>query len=127
MLNAVGNFDARQNAGALKEVAGFKTSAMSGVFSSPQGTSTSPAMAGFGLDGSSSALSEDELAIISDFEEESLRQGNFERIFPLQQNCLHYAKFFEYRRPSNHLLAKYLKCLPNGCSSITDILSSKNR
>lgn len=28
-------------------------------------------------------LSEDELNIIVDFEEESLRLGNFERIFPL--------------------------------------------
>lgn len=91
VLNAVSNFEARQNANVLKDVAGFKANAIGGVFSSPQGTSVSPAaMAGLsGLD-SSSQLTEDELSIISDFEEESLRLGNYERIFPLQQNCVHY-------------------------------------
>ena len=56
-------------------------------------------------------LNEDELSIIMDFEEESLRLGNFERIFPLQSNSFHYSKFFEFKRPSNILLMKYLKFL----------------
>lgn len=61
---------------------------------------------------SDNPLSEDELGIIIEYEEESERLGNFERIFPLVQNAAHYAKFFEYERPSNELLAKYLKILP---------------
>ena len=46
-----------------------------GVFSSPVGNFVSYE--------TSQALNEDELNIIMDFEEESLRLGNFERIFPL--------------------------------------------
>jgi hypothetical protein len=34
-----------------------------------------------------SALSEEELSIISDYEEEQSRLGNFERIFPLASNA----------------------------------------
>ena len=56
------------------------------------------------------ALSEDELGIIVSYEEESLRMGNFERIYPLHSNTVHYFKFFEFKRPSNLLLMKYLKC-----------------
>lgn len=63
--------------------------------------------------GSDTCLSEDELNIIIDYEEENMRLGNFERIYPLQSNASHYAKFFEYERPSNELLAKYLKLMPN--------------
>jgi hypothetical protein len=58
-------------------------------------------------------LSDDDLNIIIDYEEENLRLGNFERIFPLQSNAQHYAKFFEYERPSNELLCRYLKMLPS--------------
>ena len=64
------------------------------------------------LHSDTNCLSEDELGIIIEYEEESARLGNFERIFPLAQNAAHYAKFFEYERPSNELLAKYLKILP---------------
>ena len=46
-----------------------------GVFSSPVGNFVSYE--------ASQPLNEDELNIIMDFEEESLRLGNFERIFPL--------------------------------------------
>ncbi len=66
-------------------------------------------------------MTEDELQIIQDLEEEVIRQGNFERIFPLQQNAMHYSKFFEYKRPSNYLLAKYLNCLPKNFNSVTQI------
>ena len=47
--------------------------------------------------------------------------GNFERIFPLNSNVAHYTKFFEHKRQSNTLLAKYLKCLPPGVSSINNL------
>ena len=53
-----------------------------------------------------------------EFEEETNRLGNFERIFPLSSNTVHYNKFFEYKRPSNLLLMKYLKSLPNGISTV---------
>jgi hypothetical protein len=42
-----------------------------------------------------------------------MRLGNFERIFPLQSNAQHYAKFFEYERPSNELLIRYLRMMPS--------------
>lgn len=64
------------------------------------------------------ALSEDELSMIIDFEEENQRLGNFERIFPLQSNAVHYSRFFEYQRPSNEFLARYLLTLPRGCRSL---------
>lgn len=53
-------------------------------------------------------LSEDQLQIIVDFEEEQQRLGNFDRIYPLASNVVHYSKFYEHTRPSNELLAKYL-------------------
>lgn len=59
-----------------------------------------------------SGLTEDELSIIIDYEEENLRLGNFERIFPLQSNSQHYSQFFEYERPSNELLSRYLRMAP---------------
>lgn len=64
------------------------------------------------------AMTEDELQILTEYEEEHMRLGNFDRIFPLSSNVQHYSKFFEYKRPSNLLLLKYLKCLPQGYSSI---------
>lgn len=64
-------------------------------------------------------LSEEELNMIIDFEEENQRLGNFDRIFPLQSNAVHYSRFFEYQRPSNEFLARYLVSLPRGCRSIS--------
>ena len=56
-----------------------------------------------------SALTDEEMNIIVDYEEEQQRLGNFERIFPIASNAQHYSKFFEHIRPSNELLARYLK------------------
>lgn len=114
-LNKVGASDSRvvQNLG---QVSGFSqvnnSNLTSGVFSSPQ---TGPNQALFS---EIQQLTEEELQIIVEFEEEYNRLGNFERIFPLNSNVVHYGKFFEYKRPSNLLLTKYLKCLPQGVSSI---------
>ena len=84
----------------------FQSGAANGMFSVPTGGNHSyPA-------GDGSCLTEDELNIIIDYEEENTRLGNFDRIYPLQQNAAHYAKFFEYERPSNELLSKYLKLQP---------------
>ena len=63
------------------------------------------------------ALTEEELSIISDYEEEQSRLGNFERIFPLASNAQYYGKFFEHIRPSNELLARYLKLQSNPLTS----------
>jgi len=43
-----------------------------------------------------SALTEEELGIITDYEEENTRLGNFERIFPIQSNAQYYSKYFEH-------------------------------
>ena len=61
------------------------------------------------------------MQILVEYEEEYKRLGNFERIFPLNSNVVHYGRFFEYKRPSNLLLTKYLKCLPQGVSSIQHV------
>mmetsp|Transcript_26311 Transcript_26311/g.40153 ORF Transcript_26311/g.40153 Transcript_26311/m.40153 type:complete len:124 (+) Transcript_26311:3610-3981(+) len=71
-------------------------------------------------------LTDDDLNIITNFEEEQHRLGNFERIFPLQHNVTHYAKFFEYTRPSNELLGRYLKLLPQGVSSVFEASPKKS-
>lgn len=55
------------------------------------------------------SLTEDDLEIIQQYEEEERRLGNFERIYPLHANAQHYSKFFEHIRPANELLAKYLR------------------
>jgi hypothetical protein len=119
ILTAISTFDMKSNPIAnLKEVAGFKRDAHSGAFSTPAsgaiasgGTSYEPGQ----------PLNEEELAMIQELEEEFIRMGNFDRIFPLQHNCMNYVKFFEYKRPSNMILAKYLCCLPKGCNSITQV------
>jgi hypothetical protein len=54
-------------------------------------------------------LTEDEVEIILQYEEEQSRLGNFERIFPLASNAAFYSKFFEHIRPANELLMKYLR------------------
>jgi tubulin polyglutamylase TTLL4 len=56
-------------------------------------------------------LSEDDVQIILDFEEEQHRLGNFEKIFPCINNVRQYGQFFEYPRFANGLLQKYLQVL----------------
>ena len=43
-------------------------------------------------------LTKDEMEMLMDLDEEFLRKGNFERVFPLTSNSLHYEPFFEYKR-----------------------------
>jgi hypothetical protein len=40
-------------------------------------------------------LTDDELSVIMDHEEEFSRKGNFSRVFPLAANVDYYAKLFE--------------------------------
>lgn len=56
-------------------------------------------------------ITDDDLQIILDFEEEQFRLGNFEKIFPCINNSRYYGQFFEYPRASNNLLHKYLSVI----------------
>lgn len=90
----------------MRETQGFMANnSFKGVFSVPQGMvgvySNTPE--------STCCLSEDELEIVMQYEEEQSRLGNFERIFPLNNNAAYYAKFFEHIRPANELLVRYLR------------------
>lgn len=53
-------------------------------------------------------LSEEDVQIIIDFEEEQTRRGNFDLIFPMAQNVQYYSQFFEQQRSGNELLWRYL-------------------
>ena len=59
----------------------------------------------------SDGLTEDDLAILLDFEEEQFRLGNFEKIFPCINNVSYYGQFFEYTRAANNLLMRYLSVI----------------
>lgn len=87
-----------------REVSGFNSNNnVNGCFSVPHGSN------GY----EPNQLSEEELSIIVDYEEENSRLGNFERIFPLASNAQHYSRYFEHVRPSNELLARYLRTMSN--------------
>ena len=75
------------------------------------------------LDGTEK-LTKDEMEMLMDLDEEFLRKGNFERVFPLTSNSMHYEPFFEYKRYQNVLVAAYLQTEQN----IRDkLFSSKHR
>ena len=54
-------------------------------------------------------LSEDEVGVLMDLEDEQSRRGNFERIFPDPSNQAYYVQFFESIRYENLLVAAYLQ------------------
>jgi len=54
-------------------------------------------------------LTEDEVSVLMDLEDEHSRRGNFERIFPVASNQAFYAQFFESDRYENRLVAAYLQ------------------
>lgn len=66
------------------------------------------------------AMTSKEFTMIQSLEEEFERKGNFDRIYPLRENCESYDKYFQFNRPSNALVASYLKNLPEGCNSILE-------
>ncbi len=41
------------------------------------------------------------MEMLMDLEDERLRQGNFERVYPLESNVKNYSKFFEQNRYQN--------------------------
>ena len=78
VLNNVGQIGSEDH-NMIREVTGFNSSNVNnnGCFSIPQGSA--------GIE--ASQLTEEELSIIVDYEEEASRLGNFERIFPLASNA----------------------------------------
>ena len=54
-------------------------------------------------------LTEDEVSVLMDLEDEHSRRGNFERIFPDASNMAYYSQFFEGERYENSLVAAYLQ------------------
>ena len=54
-------------------------------------------------------LTEDEVGVLMDLEDEQSRRGNFERIFPVASTQAFYAQFFESNRYENTLVAAYLQ------------------
>lgn len=61
--------------------------------------------------GEESLATEDDLALILDFEEEQFRLGNFEKIFPCINNVQYYSQFLECQRNANNLLQRYLQTI----------------
>ena len=53
-------------------------------------------------------ITDDDLQVVLDFEEEQHRLGNFEKIFPCINNAKFYGQFFENPRFANNLLQRYL-------------------
>jgi hypothetical protein len=74
------------------------------------------------LDGTEK-LTKDELEMLMDLDEEFMRRGHFNRIFPSASLAFHYENFFEYKRYQNVLVAAYL----NTDSRIKEKLLAKHK
>lgn len=60
--------------------------------------------------GEGTVLSDKDAEMLISLDEELRRSGeNFERIFPLKENCMRYERFFECERYGNFLVWKYLR------------------
>ena len=68
-------------------------------------------------------LSKDELELLMDLDEEFMRRGNFQRIFPLSSNAQYYETFFEFKRYQNCLAQTYLKSYGN----VRDLVLGKHK
>ena len=55
------------------------------------------------------ALSEDDLEILAEFEEEQRRKGHFELLFPTRQTIEAYGPYFESQRHANLVLWQYIR------------------
>ena len=53
-------------------------------------------------------LTEDELELLLDLEDEDKRRGNFVKAFPLEDSLMVYGHFFERERYQNRLVVTYL-------------------
>ena len=68
-------------------------------------------------------LTEDEIDMLLDLEEENSRSGHFERIFPIESTMDYYSAFFENKRYENILMMSYLR----STQKAKDKLLLKNR
>jgi tubulin polyglutamylase TTLL4 len=59
------------------------------------------------------SISEEDLNILCETDEENYRTGNFRRIFPLKSNVDYYSEFFDAPRYNNILVWKHLKSNSN--------------
>ena len=67
---------------------------------------------------SEETLSEEDIHVILDSEEEVQRRGHFEKIFPMRDTCESYERYFDCARYYNALLWSFLKAHPSslaGC------------
>ena len=74
------------------------------------------------LDGTE-RLTKDEIEMLMDLDEEFMRRGNYQRIFPLASNASFYEQFFEVKRYQNGLCAAFL----TSPQHIRDMLLAKHR
>ena len=63
------------------------------------------------LDGTEK-LTKDELEMLMDLDEEFMRRGHFNRIFPSASLAFHYDNYFEFKRYQNVLVGAYLNTEP---------------
>ena len=54
-------------------------------------------------------LTQDEISMLIDHEDEFSRKGHFSRVFPLAANVDYYEKFFEIKRYNNNLLWAFIR------------------
>ena len=47
--------------------------------------------------------------MLMDLDEEFLRKGNFDRVYPLNQNTNYYEQYFENKRYQNALVSAYMQ------------------
>ena len=55
------------------------------------------------------SINDEDFELIADMEDENMRKGHWNRIFPLANNIDAYSKFFEVQRHANSVLWTYLK------------------
>ena len=58
-------------------------------------------------------LTKDELELLMDLDEEYMRRGHFDRIYPLTNKAFFYEQFFEYKRYQNCLISVYINTPDN--------------
>lgn len=69
----------------------------------------------------SEQLTNDEIEILLDIEEENHRKGNFDRVYPELPLLASYEKFFEVKRYQNSLVSAYLQASREIQVSLTKI------
>ena len=71
-------------------------------------------------------LSDEDIEILLDIEDEFHRRGHFEKLFPLKDNIDIYAGFFQSLRYNNLLLWKHIKSNYNFLETFYTKISNSN-